>query len=806
MKTNSFTPPKLSEKVYSSERILSLLDKSISTFRATYILGLAGLGKTTYMADWVSKRKQLIGLEVYWVDCKEATESMLEEVKHVICEENNPVLLVIDHYEQIAFGALDHLLISINQCLKVGSRCCYISKGNVPDYVIGEIAMQQSNTILGLELLLNDKEVRQYINEYKNCDLKLGNIDSISCVHLCPITLNLMVMDWEKYHHEFSIIMEDIKNMIIRYIWDIVTAPWTLKEREVIKRLYPFKKITKDIIHAVYGNLDNYSVVEELSNQNCFIFRNNGEFVISKRMRYILEERYSAIISKEELIEINKEAINYYKSKNEYEAVIALCIKIEEYEEALATINNYHFLTSTKGNSRMYLEYLRQIPDENIAHNTEAVFWLAVNSLVDLDLVKFAKWYGIFVDYYNSAQMTADQWLRMDVMFSFLKIISPYTTVKEFLHFAELCHGRYTLDHITKELFKYKSFDMVVFLLMRRWNLEDGLAKLENNPIVEEFVGVRLYALLMVHLGGCYCKAYLMEDAQNCLYIGTQGCRQTGMIGPGLFGELYMMDAQRSNNVDKYDILSKKEVVIRTALEKEEYLRTIDTFYIRISMLRHNRDRINKWLAEWPNDYYEDYSLLNVRSYLQQVRALMLVENLYTVQIVLDKLLQYFEELHFEMDRTECYVLYSILCYRRNMMERSMQLFLKAYWLVKKYRFANIIVNEGIAIQPVMELVATRLADMPPEEYFQKILTRVNLRAKYYPKYLVPETMQKEVLTKTEVEILMELDSENTLAQIADKRCISLNTIKQHTKSIYSKLKVNKRNMAIKVAKERGLI
>ena len=70
----------------------------------------------------------------------------------------------------------------------------------------------------------------------------------------------------------------------------------------------------------------------------------------------------------------------------------------------------------------------------------------------------------------------------------------------------------------------------------------------------------------------------------------------------------------------------------------------------------------------------------------------------------------------------------------------------------------------------------------------------------------MPSAKQNDILTKTEIEMLLELNTGDTLIQIAKRRCISLNTVKQHTKSIYSKLKVNKRSMAISIAKERGLI
>jgi LuxR family maltose regulon positive regulatory protein len=61
-------------------------------------------------------------------------------------------------------------------------------------------------------------------------------------------------------------------------------------------------------------------------------------------------------------------------------------------------------------------------------------------------------------------------------------------------------------------------------------------------------------------------------------------------------------------------------------------------------------------------------------------------------------------------------------------------------------------------------------------------------------------------LSQREIEVLRLLDSELTGPQIADELYVSLNTLRTHTKRIFTKLDVNTRAAAVRSAHEHGLI
>ena len=63
-----------------------------------------------------------------------------------------------------------------------------------------------------------------------------------------------------------------------------------------------------------------------------------------------------------------------------------------------------------------------------------------------------------------------------------------------------------------------------------------------------------------------------------------------------------------------------------------------------------------------------------------------------------------------------------------------------------------------------------------------------------------------EPLSERELEVLKLLGTELSGPEIADRLSVSLNTVRTHTKNIYSKLGVSSRRAAIRRAEELGLL
>ena len=69
-----------------------------------------------------------------------------------------------------------------------------------------------------------------------------------------------------------------------------------------------------------------------------------------------------------------------------------------------------------------------------------------------------------------------------------------------------------------------------------------------------------------------------------------------------------------------------------------------------------------------------------------------------------------------------------------------------------------------------------------------------------------PAPSSAESLSERELQVLRLLDSELTGPQIARELFVSHNTVRTHTKHIFTKLDVTSRRAAVRRARERGLI
>ena len=106
---------------------------------------------------------------------------------------------------------------------------------------------------------------------------------------------------------------------------------------------------------------------------------------------------------------------------------------------------------------------------------------------------------------------------------------------------------------------------------------------------------------------------------------------------------------------------------------------------------------------------------------------------------------------------------------------------------------------------PMLALLR-RAADEGPGEALRAQARRLLDRAAMYVDRAEPQQSLVEPLSQRELEVLRLLDSELTGPEIARELYVTLNTLRTHTKRIFTKLDANTRAAAVHRARERGLI
>ncbi len=132
--------------------------------------------------------------------------------------------------------------------------------------------------------------------------------------------------------------------------------------------------------------------------------------------------------------------------------------------------------------------------------------------------------------------------------------------------------------------------------------------------------------------------------------------------------------------------------------------------------------------------------------------------------------------------------------------EKGVQLLSAALALAESGGLVRLFVDEGPAMAALLRVALKQ--DVAPD-FVRQLLVALGATAVAQPQTTQPLT---DPLSERELEVLKLLTTELSGPEIARELTVSLNTLRTHTKNIYSKLGVNSRRTAVRRAEELGLL
>ncbi len=130
----------------------------------------------------------------------------------------------------------------------------------------------------------------------------------------------------------------------------------------------------------------------------------------------------------------------------------------------------------------------------------------------------------------------------------------------------------------------------------------------------------------------------------------------------------------------------------------------------------------------------------------------------------------------------------------------------RALSIAEPLGFIRIFVDEGKAMEQLLHDAISR--DIAPD-YVSRLLgvfSGAGQTTAKPPTTAVPEPGMIEPLSEREIEVLHLIAEGLTNQEIADRLYLSLNTVKVHTRNIYGKLGVNSRTLAVRRARNMGIL
>ncbi len=233
-------------------------------------------------------------------------------------------------------------------------------------------------------------------------------------------------------------------------------------------------------------------------------------------------------------------------------------------------------------------------------------------------------------------------------------------------------------------------------------------------------------------------------------------------------------------------------------------LQPIAAHKARVYLKQGRLDKAQAWAREWSTPsgevrYLDEYDLLT----LARVR---LAEGSFAgVSDMLDRLLALAETQKRTASVIETLLTQALVHQAQGNQPQALAAMERALALAEPEGYLRIFVDEGEAMRLLIETQARR-RDYPLSAYANKLLaTFAQPSSAPKPAIVHRKPGMIEPLSEREMEVLRLLRSDLSGPEIAEQLIVSLNTLRSHTKNIFSKLGVNNRRAAVRRAEELDL-
>jgi LuxR family maltose regulon positive regulatory protein len=234
--------------------------------------------------------------------------------------------------------------------------------------------------------------------------------------------------------------------------------------------------------------------------------------------------------------------------------------------------------------------------------------------------------------------------------------------------------------------------------------------------------------------------------------------------------------------------------------------RPIHALRTRVWLLQGRLDEAQRWVRQQELSVDDELSYLREYQHLTLARVLIAEaaqsrddKQLRSAEMLLTRLLSAAEAGGRIGTVIETLVLLAVV--RRELSEASTALehLQRALELGEPEGYARVFLDDGASIAPLLE----RIAGGSKATYARRLLAEAHGAA---PAESPPAQASLDALSERELAVLRLLAGDLSGPDIARELVVSLNTVRTHTKNIYTKLGANSRRAAVRRAQELGLL
>ncbi len=774
--------------------------------RIVYIYGATGFGKTAAVKYFLRRTKYLI-IQGHRGICNEFPK--VSEIKEKI--------IVVDDVQWISDEKSRHYVRELCTCDKF--KVILIGRGRLPGWLVQVDITKKIFQCTERDLLFGEKEVDLLFGQ-NNIHLEgkeIKEIQKVSRGHAVVIQLFLRHMEQgEKLDKNLMAVVE---KELFGYI---DTACWEHLNTRVKNLLIPLCEyliFTAELAKVVTKEEQVEKLLEYTENIGLFLERkNNKTWEIRDIMADFLKWKYSIFFSEEERKEHYTAAASYYEKNKKIDLALKYYKKAgneSKISQILVKNAKKHPGTANFFEAR---QFYFSLSEEEIKKNAILMDGMSMLYSIMLQPEESEYWYKQLEIYSKKDTISKKEKKEAKARLAYLNIALPHRGIKGI---ADLL--KTTALMVEKKEVKLPEFSVTGNLpsLMNggkdfcEWSRYDKKMALILRKPVEMILGKYGKGFVDIALAESGFEKGTMKDYEvqarlnaGCMMADAGGKIEVSFAGTGVLVRLYLARGQMELAASAIRSFKRK---VKTQ-EAKQLLPNIRALEVELALLLGDREKIEKWLLEAP-DETEDFCILDRYRYMQKIRCFIALSKYDEAIGLLERMNLYFTQYERHYHWMENQILKAIILYRTG--DENWCKVLKT--VLKKceyYHFVRIISREGAAIKPLLD-DAVFLESLESSEslesaelfnslncsnsskislkFIEEVKTDTIKMAHFYPDYLYIGAHELVNFTVKEIEILKLICQGFTSQEICERCNITYNSLKFHNKNIYKKLGVKSR-------------
>ncbi len=789
-------------RYFRPKKALKKMKLAQSLGQTVYLCGVTGLGKTTFVKNYLGRRKyQYYSAEDYvnW------DFQMPEEGEEQTIVIDDLYLLTSPELREEFYPVLETLIERREVWLILISRC------QIPRWLMSLYVNYLFCVISEKDLLLDREEQDAYFESWgvypgERISERVWREGNGHPVALRVLVLELLRSGLGSRGSDVDS-QEKIYQQSRERMWDYLEThvydQWALELQEFLMEMSVVEKFDIPMAQRITGKKNVEQLLEQAMEIGDFIIKKGAVYQYKNAFLESMRRRLKRNMKEERIHRLYCNVGYCYEMRGEISKALEAYASCQDEDEVSRLLIANARENPAHGHYFELRRYYLSLSEETIRESAVLIACMSMLQSILMNVEESERWYEELKVY--AAKHTGSAKKEAQSRLLYLDIGLPHRGIIQmtdiFRHANTLIRERRIFlpefsvtSNLPSQMNGGKDFC--------EWSRRDKELAASIGKIVTFVLGKYGKGLVSLALAESFLEKGM--DSYEIVSLAEKGRMQAESVGKTeqcfvavwLLGQLSLLSGHVEDALERlnsFENTAKKEA--------PRLLPNIRAIRCLLFMYRGQMKEVMDWMKEAPDENQEFWTMERLR-YLIKVRVYLLNGRYEQAVGLLQKLLYYADKMHRTYIRIEARLLLAIALYHMDWgdWKENMQMCITE---AESYHFVRVISREGGA---VLKLLRAEDFVWTDRKYKKQVLEECQKMADYYPSYLKKHVEGEIVLAPNALKILRLQADGCSAEQIAGRLGITKNTIKYHNKETYKKLGVTSKAAAIHEARNRGLL